>query len=130
MVDRLEKYKEVAGAEIIYELSQMARVLKGIKIVHVNSTKSGGGVAEILTAMAPLTATLGIETHWEVINGTPDFFECTKQIHNAIQGHKQAILTPHLLKIYEQVNAENADYLDPFWKMPTWFLFTIRSRRH
>jgi trehalose synthase len=113
MVDQLEKYKEAAGAEIIYELSQMARVLKGIKIVHVNSTKSGGGVAEILTTMAPLTATLGIETHWEVINGTPDFFECTKQIHNAIQGRKQAILTPHLLKIYEQVNADNADYLRP-----------------
>ena len=43
MVDLLEKYVKFVGAEIINELSQMARVLKGIKIVHINSTKEGGG---------------------------------------------------------------------------------------
>jgi trehalose synthase len=113
MADLLEQYKEVAGHEIIYELSQMGRVLNGIKIVHVNSTKTGGGVAEILTTMTNLTAALGIETHWEVINGTHDFFECTKQFHNAMQGRKQTTLNSQLLKVYEQVNADNAERLRP-----------------
>ena len=113
MADLLEQYKEVAGPEIIYELSQMAKVLKGIKIVHVNSTKSGGGVAEILSSMTQLTRFLGIETHWEVITGNTDFFECTKLFHNNLQGLKQTIPNSRLLKTYEEVNVENAQRLQP-----------------
>jgi trehalose synthase len=113
MSDLLEQYKQVVGPEIIYELTQMAQVLKGIKIVHVNSTKSGGGVAEILARMIPLTDALGIENHWEVIKGTPDFFECTKQFHNALQGLKKTSVTSNLLKVYEEVNTDNAEQLRP-----------------
>lgn len=111
MSDLLEKYKEVVGAEIIYELAQMAKVLKGIKIVHINSTKTGGGVAEILSTMTNLTNALGIETSWEVINGNFDFFECTKQFHNALQGRKLSIPKPQMFKTYEQVNISNAENL-------------------
>lgn len=113
MSNVLEAYKKAVGEEIIYELSQMARVLKGVKIVHINSTKTGGGVAEILSAMTTLTTALGIETNWEVIKGTPDFFECTKQFHNAIQGIKKTTPSSHLFKTYLQVNHDNAEYLRP-----------------
>lgn len=113
MSDILEQYKMVAGEEIIYELSQMAKILKGIKIVHINSTKSGGGVAEILSSLTLLTSALGIETHWEVIQGNPEFFECTKRFHNTLQGYKQTIPDSHLLKVYEEVNLENARRLTP-----------------
>lgn len=111
MVDLLEQYKNAVGPEIVYELSQMARVLKGIKLLHINSTKSGGGVAEILNTMTALTTALGIETSWEVMTGTPDFFECTKQFHNGIQGVKKTILSAQHFKTYEQVNASNAETL-------------------
>ncbi len=111
MMSLLQSYKEIVGSETIYELVQMANILKGIKIVHINSTKFGGGVAEILAAMIPLTNALGIETRWEVINGTGDFFDCTKQFHNALQGEKQIIPNARLLKVYEQVNSENAERL-------------------
>lgn len=107
----LEQYKEAAGAGIVNELSQMARALKGIKILHVNSTKTGGGVAEILMTMSHLTSALGIEFDWEVISGTPDFFECTKLFHNAIQGLKHTVISSNLYQTYEKVNAENAERL-------------------
>jgi trehalose synthase len=113
MTELLEKYKNLAGAEIVHELSQMGQILKGKKIVHINSTKSGGGVAEILSTMVNLTEELGIATQWEVIKGTPDFFECTKQFHNAIQGIKRAFPNPKLFKVYEEINAENAEHLRP-----------------
>lgn len=113
MAELLDRYKEIVGSEIIDELLQMAEVLKGTKIVHVNSTKTGGGVAEILMTMIHITTALGIETNWEIIKGTPDFFECTKQFHNGLQGQKKTLLTPDLLKCYEQVNAENAEVLRP-----------------
>lgn len=111
MVELLDKYREIVGSEIIDELLQMSQMLKGMKIVHVNSTKTGGGVAEILLPMTLLTKALGIETHWEIINGTPEFFECTKHFHNGIQGQKKAILNNDLLKSYEQVNVDNAEIL-------------------
>ena len=47
MANLLDRYKEAAGAEIINELYQIAQELKGIEVVHINSTKSGGDGAEI-----------------------------------------------------------------------------------
>lgn len=113
MSDLLEKYKEAIGADIINELHQIASVLKGLKIVHVNSTKFGGGVAEILATMTHLTSALGIETRWEVMTGSSDFFECTKGFHNSLQGYKHTIPSAHLLQVYENVNKENAEVLKP-----------------
>jgi trehalose synthase len=113
MTNLLDRYKEVAGGEIVYELAQMVKALKGIKIVHVNSAKFGGGVVEILSSMTQLTSALGIETRWETISGTADFFECTKQFHNAIQGRNQIVPNVNLLKKYEQVNTDNAERLRP-----------------
>lgn len=107
----LETYRNVVGDEIINELHQQAALLKGLKILHINSTKAGGGVAEILNMLIPLTTALGIENRWEVIQGNPDFFDCTKMFHNVFQGHKETIPTPHLLKVYEEVNRQNAEHL-------------------
>jgi len=44
-------------------------------------------VAEILEWMTPLMCELGLQASWEVIQGTPPFFEITKSIHNGLQGH-------------------------------------------
>jgi trehalose synthase len=113
MIPLLEQYQKIVGEGIIYELSQMARALNGIKILHINSTKEGGGVAEILSTMTELIKALGIETQWEIIQGNPLFFECTKQFHNALQGYKKIVLNPELLRNYEKVNADNAEILRP-----------------
>jgi trehalose synthase len=36
-------------------------------VLHVNSTRQGGGVAEILSSLTPLMNDVGIETEWLVI---------------------------------------------------------------
>ncbi len=104
---RLERYAEVAGGDVIEHLRQLARLLKGIKVVHVNSTRTGGGVAEILGRLVPLMNELGIEASWLVIEGDEDFFRCTKSFHNALQGTPMG-LSESALRHYEAVNAENA----------------------
>lgn len=108
----LDEYQKIAGHEAIDQLKQLARPLKGLKIVHVNSTKLGGGVAEILAKMIPLTNALGLNASWEVIEGSPEFYRCTKSFHNAIQGNK-VLVEPSLLKAYEDVNKKNAERLRP-----------------
>jgi trehalose synthase len=106
----LDDYARVAGEDAIEHLRQLTRPLKGMKVVHVNSTRVGGGVAEILHKLVPLSRELGIDARWEVISGDSEFYQCTKAIHNALQGTPTRI-PEHLLNKYQRTNAENAEHL-------------------
>ncbi|MDJ0692030.1 MAG: glycosyltransferase [Xenococcaceae cyanobacterium MO_188.B32] len=106
----LETYARVAGEEVLDQLRQLAKPLQGMNVVHVNSTAVGGGVAEILTKLVPLMRELDINASWEVITGDEEFFQCTKSMHNALQGN-QVPISGSLLRHYEEVNADNADKL-------------------
>jgi trehalose synthase len=81
-----------------------------MKILHVNSTKEGGGVAEILNRLIPLKRELGIDAEWEIITGEKDFYQCTKKMHNSLQGNRDDI-SPSLLDIYEKTNHSNFERL-------------------
>ena len=50
----IQDYVAVTGEDVIDRLHQLARPLRGMKVVHVNSTYVGGGVAEILSKLVPL----------------------------------------------------------------------------
>jgi len=108
----LEAYAEVAGADAVQHLVQLAAPLRGMKVVHVNSTRAGGGVAEILRKLVPLMQALEIDTRWEVITGDARFYQCTKAMHNGLQG-QPAPLSDVLLKAYEDANVRTAETLAP-----------------
>lgn len=111
MSPRLADHAALAGADVARQLELLAAPLRGLKVVHVNSTRRGGGVAEILEQMVPLMGELGLDASWEVMEGTPQFYRCTKQFHNALQG--QDVSLGEELAAYEQVNADNAARLRP-----------------
>jgi len=50
----LEQYAQIVGEDVINHLRQLGAHLEGMKVVHVNSTREGGGVAEILHRLIPL----------------------------------------------------------------------------
>lgn len=106
----LEQYAPIVGDDVINQLQQLAKPLQGKSVVHVNSTKLGGGVAEILTKLVPLMQELGLHTDWQVINGDEPFFQCTKAMHNALQGNPVSI-PERLLSHYEDINRDNAERL-------------------
>ena len=106
----LDRYAEVVGRDVIDHLRQLAGPLSGLQVVHVNSTRLGGGVAEILHKMVPFMQELGIKTDWEIISGEADFYQCTKAFHNAIQGN-QVNIPERYLKEYEQANQRTAEIL-------------------
>jgi len=110
MTTLLESYAQVAGADVIRHLQQLAAPLKGARVVHVNSTRSGGGVAEILTKLVPLKRELGFDARWEVISGDGEFYQCTKGFHNGLQGNRVE-LPAALRRAYEDTNAQNAEEL-------------------
>src|SRR5262245_19933554 len=82
----IDQYAESAGPEVVEQLRRMVKPLQGARVVHVNSTRVGGGVAEILAWLTRLMNDLGIETSWEVVQGDPEFFRVTKAFHNGLQG--------------------------------------------
>src|SRR5665648_1292192 len=61
--------------------------LKGRRVVMVNSTSHGGGVAELLPPLLGLMRELGVDANWLVMEThDPAFFRLTKRLHNLIHG--------------------------------------------
>ncbi|GIX49444.1 MAG: glycosyl transferase family 1 [Candidatus Tectimicrobiota bacterium] len=87
----IEQYRGIAPDSVLREIALLAEALQGRSLLHVNATRSGGGVAELLARLVPWTEALGIRTTWEVISGSPAFFEVTKAMHNALQGDEVEI---------------------------------------
>ncbi len=94
------------------QLRQLAHELAGATVVHVNSTKEGGGVAEILNWLVPLMNELGLIASWEVIEGNEAFFNTTKAFHNGLQGNSLA-LPQSMIDAYEETLATNAERMRP-----------------
>jgi trehalose synthase len=82
----IEDYREIIGDEIYYNLFKKARRLSTRRILNINSTAQGGGVAVILESLVLLMNELGICAGWRILHGNPDFFTITKKFHNALQG--------------------------------------------
>lgn len=82
----LEQYRPAVLPGVVEAIRDDARPLRGARVLHVNATAYGGGVAEILGSMVPLMRDLGLEADWKVISGSDPFFGVTKAMHNALQG--------------------------------------------
>lgn len=92
-----------------------AAALRGRVIWNVNSTASGGGVAELLRTLLGYSRGAGVDARWLVISGDRGFFEITKRLHNQLHGFGGGArgLTDSDRAIYEGTLAENASELLP-----------------
>jgi trehalose synthase len=82
----LDDYTPIVGLSVVEEIKWISRKIAGRRILNINSTAVGGGVAEILNRMVPLLKEIGIEARWDVIRGGEQFYAVTKKIHNALHG--------------------------------------------
>src|SRR3989454_5854350 len=103
----LDDYRRVVPPQTIDLLRRLAGRVRGRSLLHVNSTRVGGGVAEMLNRYVPLFEELGVPVRWDVISGAEEFFRVTKSLHNALQGQEQAF-TAEMLAAYLETNRENA----------------------
>jgi len=106
-LDTIDDYVDIIGAEVIERIRTKAELLHDLRVVNINSTYYGGGVAQLLSSLTLLMNSLGIQTGWRAIHGPPDFFSITKKMHNALQGG-DINLTDMKMEIYEEVVYENA----------------------
>lgn len=68
------------------DLQKAAGRLEGHTFWHINSTSSGGGVAEMLQSVLSYLQGGGVTTRWAVIDGDDDFFVLTKRLHHFLHG--------------------------------------------
>lgn len=88
----LAVFGPLIGSERLARLESAAeasRVLLGGRTLwNVNSTASGGGVAEMLRVLVAYIRGAGIDARWLVIEGDAWFFQITKRIHNRAHGRE------------------------------------------
>ena len=82
----LEAYVPIMGEERMERLQKITQRVKGLKMLTLNATAQGGGVAEMLYSAVPFLNMVGVESEWKVICGTREYFESTKELHNLLQG--------------------------------------------
>jgi trehalose synthase len=105
----LPGFEPIVGTEAIVSLRSLASEVKqafhrddrAVTVLHINSSSAGGGVADILNYLVPLSNEVGIAAKWLVIAGDDSFFEITKKFHNALQGSLHARITPRMFSHYE-----------------------------
>jgi trehalose synthase len=110
---KIQDYEPVIGRSYIEELRMLGDRLFGKVVQTVNSTYVGGGVAEILSHMVPLFNQLGVDVRWNVIQGSPEFFDVTKKFHNAIHGKDERVSSEEY-SLFLEVSQRNMGEMDFF----------------
>jgi trehalose synthase len=110
----LDHYYETVGSEVIDQILELAKPLQGARILHLNATAYGGGVAELLATHVPLLRSVGIEAEWQVLQGSDEFFAVTKEAHNGLQG-AAVEWTPAMRRTYLERVLDNSLLLDDSW---------------
>lgn len=103
----LDDYRPVVGDDVVAEIEELAEPLQDARVVHVNATAYGGGVAEMLQTLVPLMRDVGLDAEWKVIEGADEFFNVTKAAHNGLQG-MDIEFTDEMKEIWHRYNEMNA----------------------
>ena len=109
--DRFRTILTAERAEEFADVVQRGRsALAGRVIWNVNSTAHGGGVAEMLRSLIAYARGAGVDARWVVIEGSPDFFQVTKRIHNRLHGVRGdgGPLGARERAVYEDASERNA----------------------
>jgi trehalose synthase len=109
-IKHVEDYLDPAGPAACDRLREAARPFEGARVLHLNTTSFGGGVAELLHAQLPLLRDLGIEAEWALVQGSEEYFNVTKAVHNALQG-AEVVWTQQMRDVYMERIRENTAHL-------------------
>jgi trehalose synthase len=107
----IDDYAPIVGKSTIDELRLIATKLHGKIIQNINSTMTGGGVAEILGRMVPLLRELGVDARWDVIEASADFYRVTKKFHNSLHGRPEEI-SDEDYRLFTEVTQKNTEELE------------------
>jgi alpha,alpha-trehalose phosphorylase (configuration-retaining) len=79
-------YEKIAVPEDVELLTRLARDFQGKRLVFINATPQGGGVALMRHALIRLLRLYNVDVHWHVLYPKQEVFDITKaKFHNVLQ---------------------------------------------
>lgn len=82
----LKQYEAITPAREWGMLKDYAKAMQGRRLIFINATYAGGGVAIMRAPLIHLMRILGIDAHWYVLQPDDDAFVVTKRkFHNVLQ---------------------------------------------
>ena len=78
---------EEGGRQLMDRATHAREVLAGRTVWNINTTATGGGVAEMLQTLLGYSRGAGVDARWLVMAGDSEFFRMTKRMHNFFHGN-------------------------------------------
>jgi trehalose synthase len=107
-------YAPAAGAEALERVRAAAAPLEGARIGHVSVAGTGGSVPELLGALLPLAADLGIRVEWQVLFGGERLKAGVAALQDGSQGAETALDLDSWSAYLEDCDAAAAALTDGF----------------
>jgi trehalose synthase len=86
----IQPFEALFDTERLHVLERRVAALREVlgsgAVWNINSTASGGGVAEMLRSLLRYARGLGVDVRWLVLDAPPEFFRITKRVHNGLHG--------------------------------------------
>ena len=109
----LNSYEELLGKKSVNVVKKKATEFANKSILHVNATKFGGGVAEILQNMVSMMEELELGVNWKTFSAPDSFFQISKKMHNALQGDNEIhFSSEEITQFLDQAN-DSYDQIQP-----------------
>ncbi len=109
----LDSYEELLGTKSVDILKKKANEFTNNSFLHVNATKFGGGVAEILQNMISMMEELELNVKWKTFTAPDSFFQISKKMHNALQGDNQIHFSPQEIAQFLDQAKDSFDQIQP-----------------
>lgn len=116
----LDRYEHYVGSSLLEAIYRKADSLKGAQILHINTTLTGGGVAEILEGLMPITDALGIKHRRKVINLDDELNHFTDHLVDMLQGNEPGDIAEqsrhfHLDKLSQELASLDKEQADLYF---------------
>jgi trehalose synthase len=109
----LDAQAPACGEEAIERVRAAAEPVRGARIVHLTPAGDPGRVPELLTALLPLAADVGVEVDWRVVFGSPALHGVGHALHEGLQG-AETVLDSAAFDEYLGACAEAAEGLGDY----------------
>jgi trehalose synthase len=87
-ITSLDRYAPFVERAFLDEIHNQAKALSGINVLHFNTTEKGGGVAEVLEALTPITEAFNIRHTRKVIQLDNASNRFTTRLVDLLQGNE------------------------------------------
>lgn len=109
----LDNYISTAGERKIQEIKDLASKLSGTRVLHINPSAFGGGVAETLFTLVPLMRDVGLNVDWLAIQGNKEYMKMSENMYKILNKEDGEVeITPDMQNGYMNFLKEHVSKLE------------------